>query len=219
MKPLIDLMGHRFERLLVVGRAKNTKTGGAQWVCRCDCGEERINTRSNLTKGRVRSCGCLRRETSRAVGLRRRKHGQAALETSEYKAWLSAIARCTNPRNANWKNYGARGIDVCQRWRDGFENFWADMGPKPSPRHSLDRIDVNGDYEPSNCRWADWDTQGNNRRTNHLVTVDGVQMTLAEAIRLKGQDSKRVRMRISLGWDVERALNEASRPHNRRARG
>ena len=208
MKPLVDLMGQRFGRLLIVGRGPNTKTGGAQWVCRCDCGETRVNGRANLVKGRARSCGCLRRETSRAVGLRSRTHGLSM--SSEYRIWRMAIDRCSNPRSSNWKNYGARGIDVCQRWRDGFENFWADMGPRPSSRHSLDRIDVNGNYEPANCRWADWDTQGNNRRNNHVVMVDGVKMTLAEAIRFKGQNSKRVRMRISLGWSVERALNEAS---------
>lgn len=217
MKPLVDLMGERFGRLLVVARAKNTKDGGAQWVCRCDCGTEKVNTRKNLIKGRVQSCGCLRRETSRVVGLQSATHGQS--RSSEYRTWRGAIDRCHNSRSVNWKNYGARGIAVCQRWRDGFENFWADMGPKHSPRHSLDRIDVNGNYEPSNCRWADWDTQGNNRRTNHVVTIDGVQMTLAEAIRVKGQKSSRVRQRLAMGWDVERALNEASRPHSRRARG
>lgn len=210
MKPLVDLMGQRFGRLLIVGRGPNTKTGGAQWVCQCDCGETRINARANLIKGRARSCGCLRRETSREVGLRRRTHGHAIAETAEYKAWRSSIDRCTNPNIVGWKNYGGRGIAVCERWRYSFEAFLEDMGLKPSPRHSLDRIDTNGNYEPSNCRWADWTTQSNNKRSNHIVEIDGVSMTLAEAIRHKGQKSSRVRQRLAIGWSVERALNEAS---------
>lgn len=217
MKPLVDMMGDRFGRLLVVGRGPNTKGGGAQWLCRCDCGEERVNTRKNLIKGRVRSCGCLRKETSREVGLRRITHGGSY--TVEYRTWRSLIDRCTKPNSANWKHYGARGIGVCQRWLDGFENFIADVGNRPSDRHSLDRIDVNGNYEPGNVRWADWFVQSNNRRNNHIVTVDGVTMTLAEAIRVKGQKSSRVRQRLAMGWDEERALNEAGRHQTPRDRG
>jgi hypothetical protein len=211
MKPLVDMIGLVFGRLTVVARAENTKGGGAQWVCRCECGEQKVNTRKNLIKGRVRSCGCLRRETSREIGLRSRTHGQAVLVTPEYKAWVSALGRCHNPRHKQWELYGGRGIHVADEWRDDFAAFFAYIGPKPSPQHSLDRIDPNRGYEPGNVRWADWFVQGNNRRNNHMVVVDGVRMTLAEAIRLKGQKSSRVRQRLANGWDIERALNESSR--------
>lgn len=210
MKPLVDMMGLQFGRLTVVARAENSKAGGAQWLCRCECGVEKVQTRKNLIKGRVLSCGCLRKETSREVGLRRRVHGHAVADTPEYRAWRSAINRCRNPKTANYHLYGGRGISVAPEWEQNFALFYEHVGPRPSPRHSLDRIDPDGDYAPGNVRWADWHTQGNNRRNNHVVNIDGVDMTLAEAIRLKGQKSSRVRQRLAVGWTVERALNEDS---------
>lgn len=211
MKPMEDMIGLVFGRLTVVARARNTKRGGAQWLCRCECGQEKINSRQNLKAGRVRSCGCLRKETSREVGLQRRTHGHAAKETPEYKAWRSALGRCHNPAHRQWPLYGGRGIHVADEWRSDFQAFLDHVGMRPSAKHSLDRIDPDGGYSPGNVRWADWFVQGNNRRNNHIVYVDGVRMTLAEAIRLKGQKSSRVRQRLANGWNVERALNESSR--------
>lgn len=101
--------------------------------------------------------------------------------TPEYITWLSMRQRCCDPSHTSWKNYGARGVTVCERWKDSFENFLADLGPKPSRKHSLDRITATGNYEPGNCRWTTHKEQQNNRRNNRCVEIDGTKMTLAEA--------------------------------------
>ena len=216
MKPAIDLIGSRFNRLLVISREPNAKDGETIWRCRCDCGEETSQRSKNLRRGLVRSCGCLRRETSAAMGRGGRTHGQTL--TPEYRAWRSAIARCHKPTDCNYRNYGARGIAVADEWRTDFQAFFDHIGPRPSKAYTLDRIDNAGNYAPGNVRWATYETQGNNKRTNHIVNVDGVDMTLAEAIRLKGQKSNVVRQRLAFGWTLERALNENAVPRNSRNR-
>jgi hypothetical protein len=137
---------------------------------RCDCGAERILTVQDFLRGKTRSCGCLKRSTCAsnlgqyAKTGRRPKHGHAAGRvTATYRSWAGIIQRCTNPRSRSWKWYGARGIAVCDRWRD-FEAFLADMGPRSNDKHSIDRINNEGDYEPGNCRWATPQEQRSNQR-------------------------------------------------------
>jgi len=207
MKPLVNMIGQRIGRLVVIERAANADGGRAQWRCRCDCGNETVQPGKVLRKAIVRSCGCLRRETTTTMGLATRKHGQAVNPTPEYRAWRSAIDRCHNPESRNFKNYGARGIAVCPEWRGSFEAFFAHLGVKPTPKHTLERVDNHRGYEPGNVRWATYREQGNNRRDNHVVEINGEKMTLAEAIRRKGQKSSRVRQRLAIGWSVERALD------------
>ena len=115
--------------------------------------------------------------------------------SSEYRSWSSMLARCTNPKNDHYHNYGGRGIKVCKRWKK-FVNFYADMGPKPTPKHSLDRIDVNGNYEPTNCRWATTKEQRSNTRNTPWVTVNGVKKTIAEWAEELGVSSASMRYRI-----------------------
>lgn len=159
----IDLTGQKFERLTVVKRAKGYIGKGSYWHCKCDCGNEIIVRAQSLKDGQTKSCGCLNKE----LAIKRfTKHGHAQTEKQHplYKAWVNMKTRCINPNSTGYEDYGGRGIRICQRWMDSFENFLEDMGEKPSPMHTLDRIDVNGDYCPGNCRWATQTTQSRNQR-------------------------------------------------------
>jgi len=150
----INLIGQRFGRLVALAYV-----GVSRWNCQCDCGAEKIVETHALHSGRTRSCGCLRIEM--LVG-RNATHGKA--HVPEYKAWAGMIQRCYNPRQTAYQWYGARGVTVCDRWRTSFAEFLTDMGSRPSPAHSLDRIDNNGNYEPDNCRWATPRLQWENKR-------------------------------------------------------
>lgn len=206
-----DLTGQRFGRLLVLGYAGAVKKK-ARWLCQCDCGQTKIINRSSLLSGGTQSCGCLHNEL---VSQQSTTHGLSH-RVPEYGAWSGMLTRCTNPNVAAFSDYGERGIKVCERWRR-FENFYADMGPKPAPEYSLDRIDVNGDYEPANCRWATPLEQANNARSNIPLTHDGKTMNLTEWARELGLKKITLYDRINkLGWSVERALTTPTRKMTRR---
>lgn len=157
-----DLAGQRFGRLVAQSHTSRPRPNGSTrtfWICACDCGAEKSISSSDLTSGRSTSCGCFQRDE---IGARRRTHG--ASETPEHAAYLNMLRRCTNPDHHQFADYGGRGITVCERWRSGFGVFLADMGRRPSPLHSLDRRENDGNYEPSNCRWATPKQQAANRR-------------------------------------------------------
>jgi hypothetical protein len=201
MGTLHDLVGQRFGRWTVIERGPNIKRR-AGWICRCDCGEERAVESGNLVTGRSTSCGCGRLE-------RTRTHG--ATGSAEYGTWTAMKSRCYGTSNAGYPTYGARGITVCDAWHNDFVQFLRDMGPKPSDKHTLDRIDPNGNYEPSNCRWALPNMQSNNRRNNRHLTFKGKTQTVSEWAREVGLRKNALLYRLESGWDLERALTTPSR--------
>lgn len=158
---LVDMVGEVYNRLTVIKR-QGSAPGSATWLCQCTCGNTKVTTRHCLVHGNVQSCGCLLKENQRKATL---THGMS--KTPIYKIWASMKARCSNPNVYGYKNYGGRGIKVCDRWQT-FENFRADIGERP-PRTSLDRINVNGHYEPKNCRWASYKEQRQNNQINQEV--------------------------------------------------
>lgn len=172
-KPKINRIGHRYGRLLVVEYAGVNNRKKHLWKCICDCGSEKI-TLGNYLGIRTNSCGCLKEGNNPSMKFS--THGMR--NSSEYKAWSEMRQRCGNPNNDKYKLYGNRGIRVCPEW-ENFETFYADMGPKPKG-HSLDRINNNGDYEKSNCRWATQTQQVRNRNTTRKLTVNGVTRPIAE---------------------------------------
>ncbi len=138
----------------------------------------------------------------------RHGHKPQSGASPEYVAWNGMRARCHNPSNPNYARYGARGIRVCEAWRNSFETFLSDMGRKPSTKHSIERINNNGNYEPSNCRWATATEQANNRRSSRVIKFNEEEKTLAEWSRLSGVSVTTIYQRIKYGWSIERALTQ-----------
>jgi hypothetical protein len=157
-----NLSGCRFGRLLVLGKSAKRAKGMSLWECLCDCGEHRSVGSVGLKKGYIRSCGCLRRELASGPHPNRRK-ADAVVRHPLYWIWMDMKQRCDNPHNSRFHRYGGCGITVCDRWRNDFRKFAEDMGQKPSPAHSIERINSEGNYEPANCRWATWEEQLSNR--------------------------------------------------------
>lgn len=192
----INLKGKRFGRLIVetfLGKSKSSKQQTLFWDCLCDCGQHTAVDGAALRKKQTRSCGCYQDEMRSIVHQTHRMS-----KSSEYIAFLEARKRCTNPKVISYPKYGGRGI----KFRfDSFEQFFDCLGPKPSRKHSLDRIDVNGDYEPGNIRWANPTEQQNNTTRNRWISIDGVTKTLSEWSRLTGIDVRMIDTRMrKLGW-------------------
>lgn len=200
MKTPYDLSGRRFGRLSIIKKVPNRKATAATWLCRCDCGNEKIITGPNLRRGATKSCGCLRRDMMRAA---RTTHGGSYSPT--YNAWSRMKGRCHNPNSDDFPDYGGRGITVCERWRDNYKAFLADMGQCP-PEMSIDRINNDGNYEPSNCRWATATEQANNKRNVPLYEFNGQRLSVAEWSRHTGISTSVLSARLSRGWTIKRAL-------------
>lgn len=214
---IIDLTNQRFERLTVIGRAENTSQGQARWNCRCDCGNSVTVASVVLRDGRSRSCGCLKVDmlTERST-----KHGHAnsGQITPTYHSWAGMIARCRDKKHRSFKNYGGRGITVCDRWGN-FQAFLEDMGEKPSGM-SIDRINGSGNYEPGNCRWATANQQARNKRNNVRLLFNGEEKTAADWAEIAGISAKTITERILAGWSVEESLTVPAKtpendPHSR----
>jgi len=188
----------RFGRLTVLRYVGLSRFRNRLWECRCICGKLTTVVGSHLASGNTVSCGCLSREANTT-------HGMSRNGTPEYRIWTCMIARCSNREGKGHHNYGGRGIKVCERWLK-FENFYKDMGPRPSPKHSIDRVNNDGDYEPSNCRWATKIEQDTNRRTNRNVTYKGRTQCITFWARELGIHPMTLMYRLDRGWTAERTL-------------
>lgn len=192
-----DLIGERFGRLVVTGRADDLSRKNPRWNCICDCGVKTVSQGGALRSGAQKSCGCLQREVAT-------KHGME--NTLTYTTWAQMKSRCMNPKHRSYPGYGGRGITVCARWMM-FESFLEDMGEKPKGKYSIDRVDNNGGYCKENCRWTDSVTQNNNRRNTAYYTHEGKTQSLTLWARERGMPAATVKSRIRLGWNIEDALN------------
>ncbi len=203
MRKIIDITGQVFGRLTVLHMAvERGRHGNVLWACQCLCGTIIAVNSKYLRGGGTQSCGCRRREGVRA---RRLSHGMT--KSAEYRVWLHMKRRCTNPKDSNYHNYGGRGISYGPRW-EKFENFFKDMGPRPSPKHTLERADNSKGYGPDNCVWATIKEQARNRRTNVLLTYNDVTQPIAAWAEELGIKYDLLHHRISKGWSIERAFTE-----------
>lgn len=197
----MNFEGKRFGRLVVTTEAER-RGARRMWNCLCDCGKPTTVAQGQLTSGRTQSCGCLHREQ---LGDSRRKHG-ASGTMPEYEIWKAMRHRCNNPNDKSFSRYGGRGIRVSPEW-DDFSVFLRDMGPRPSPAHSIERIDNDRGYEAANCRWALDSEQRRNKHTTRLITFNEETMTLTEWAARVGISVSLLHQRIDrLGWPLERAL-------------
>lgn len=197
-----DLTGRRFNMLVVLYRGPQSSDGNIRWVCKCDCGKECLVQRSGLVSGNYKSCGCFR--------LSQNGNTKNPLWSTRTKM----IARCHNPECSDYKYYGARGISVCQDWLDSFEKFFEDMGQKPSKKHSLERLDVNGNYEKSNCVWATMKQQCRNVN----LTYNGQTKCAADWAIEWGLLASIVYKRIRLGWGTERIATTPTSAYKNRGK-
>lgn len=198
---LPDLTGQTFGWLTAV-RVVGTSKQGRLWECTCACGKVHVTLGKKLTIGHTKSCGCY-------AAIRATTHGRSRSRRKDltYSTWQSMKDRCYNCNSVMYHRYGARGISVCDRWKNDFATFLSDMGPRP-PGSSIDRINNDGDYTPENCRWADKREQDRNRSTNHIVCVDGVRGPLVvvhEAVS-PPVGLQAVYMRVRVGWTAQDAF-------------
>ena len=212
MPALKDLTGMTFDRLIVLNR-DGYKGVVIAWKCRCTCGKETVVTGGSLTSGNTRSCGCIKREQTTEIFT---KHGcagnrRAEGRTREYRIWIAMKTRCSNPRQRSWANYGGRGIRVCKRWLNSFAAFLGDMGPCPTGM-SIDRYpDKDGNYKPSNCRWATSSQQAFNRHLRHPVTFRGITDSILGWSSRSGLPVNAIVCRLRNNWSVDRALTQELR--------
>lgn len=205
-KNVSNLAGREFTRLTVIKPVGKTSNRKIVWLCRCLCGKTLEVVGASLVSKNTESCGCLHIDKVTT---------HRSCRSSEYKSWSGMLSRCRSETNPDWDNYGGRGITVCDRWLE-FENFLEDMRPKPSPKHSIDRINNNGNYEPINCRWATRVEQDNNKRTNRMLTYNGETMCLTAWARRIGMNPVSLHSRIAKGMSVEEAVTTPVRRHHRR---
>ncbi len=204
---LIDMTKQPLEFFKVIGREDPMPGRQRRWIVRCECGRETLVRGERLRSGATRSCGCKKGEFVSQV---HKTHGEAhhGKATPEYRAWGAMKSRCYYEKDVGYPDYGGRGIVVCERWLNSFEAFLADMGRRPSPEHSLERKDVNGNYEPGNCVWATLVEQGRNRRVNHVLSFRGQEKCIAAWAEELGLKPVTIANRLRRGWTVERALTE-----------
>lgn len=199
-------VGSRFGRLTVMSQSESAIGPGrrrySRWACVCDCGKVHTVAGAKLRAGATKSCGCWAME---AIGARSRTHGLYG--TAMQRIWSGMKARCYNRRSAGYANYGGRGIFVCDEWRNDLPRFCADMGPRPTPHHSIERVDNDGPYSPSNCVWAPPEIQAVNKRTTVTYLYRGEHLTLPEIGRRAGVHYTTIKNRLKAGYSLEQATD------------
>ena len=207
----IDISNKKFGKLLALKRCTNM-SGKTAWECKCDCGNITFVTTSNLTCNRIRSCGCLK---IKQLLERSTTHNQR--HTVLYSVWRGLRQRCNNPKHASYHNYGGRGITVCEEWDKSFQAFYdwsyangysTENQKDEKLKLTIDRIDNNGNYEPSNCRWVDRKTQTRNMRTTRFITFNGQNKSVSEWCEIYGIKLQTFNTRIRNGWSIEEALTK-----------
>lgn len=212
MPKIIDLTNMKFGKLTVVSRT--TSKHPIMWECLCECGKSKEVYSAYLRYGETKSCGCSKAEFIRNFVT---THGMR--NTKEYSCWTNLKSRCSNLDDPH---YGGRGIKVCDRWKNSFDNFYEDMGNAPTKEHSIDRIDWDGDYEPDNCRWATWAEQQNNKKETRRFLYRGNHLTIREAMATIENcevSYRSIWTRLNLGWNFQEALEtpvRKMRSHSRR---
>lgn len=201
MPPFKDIAGKKINRLTAI-KVVDKSQGAYRWLCQCDCGETTIVKISKILNNTTKSCGCFNRET---IGNISRTHGLGH-RTKEYNSWIAMKMRCYSLKDSRYKNYGGRGIYVCERWKNSFPNFLSDMGPKPSNNHTLERLMVNGNYEPTNCIWLEASLQGRNKTNNHYITFNGETKLMADWCIQYNIDASNLIGRLKRGWAIDERL-------------
>lgn len=214
MSKFIDITGCKFGRWTVLQRADNSNQGQAQWLCRCECGTEKVVLGLNLKGGKTVSCGCYNRQQQREKHL---THGKR--RTRIYRIWCHLKGRCLTPSNKKYYCYGGRGITVCDEWRDDFQAFyeWA-MANGYRDDLTIDRIDVNGNYDPSNCRWVTMQEQAANKQNTVIITYNGETKTLKEWAETTGIPRNVIYNRLYNHWSVNDIFNKPIRRSQCQAR-
>ena len=204
-----NLIGQRFSRLVVIDSAGKDARSNTLWLCKCDCGNTKVIRGSKLKSGEIKSCGCAQHvfteERCKHISESKVKHGLSGDRL--YYIYNNMIRRCYDKSSAKYQNYGGRGITVCDEWRNDKQTFfgWA-FNNGYSEDLTIDRIDVNGNYCPENCRWSTQKDQANNRTSNHFITFNGETHTIAEWSDITGIQIQTIHKRLSCGWDIEKAL-------------
>ena len=201
MGKIKDLHNKKFGRLKVI-KLERIKNNRALWLCRCDCGNMCVKASSNLLSNGTKSCGCIHREQ---LIERNKTHNYS--HTSLYNRWKTMKVRCSDENCVAYKNYGGRGIKVCDEWKNDFMSFykWAILNGYKEEL-TIDRINNNGDYEPDNCRWVSRANQNRNFRKNHMITYNNETLCLTDMAKKYNITNKALSYRLQKGWDIEKAL-------------
>lgn len=194
-----QVVGNKYNRLTVLSYI-GSKNYSHRILCLCDCGAKKEVDGWSVVRGLVKSCGCLLKEWYKKP----KKHGMS--NTKEYKTWNKIKQRCLNPNNDRFNRYGKRGIKVCRRWLNSFDNFFKDMGYAPSKKHTIERINNNKNYSPSNCIWATRDIQNRNTSFNKYVIINGEKKCISEWCKIYGLNRGSVQSRLNKGMNPKEAI-------------
>lgn len=200
-----DITGIKFYKLLVLYQIPGSRKSPSKVACQCECGNKTIQFKNSITSGRVKSCSCYKNELARKNHL---KHGLR--KHPIYSIWNAMIQRCYNPKNKSFHNYGGRGIKVCDEWKQSFYSFYLNIGNRPSAKHTLDRINNDGNYEPTNVKWSLPHEQANNTRANHWLEFDGKKITMAQASKKFGISYSKLKKRIYKGHSLHDIIADSS---------